>query len=143
MRAIRFFVPSNRTTRTGQLRGLDGLNEIISANRTNKYMGAVQERENLRNVMQFAKAAMLEKDFEPIKGKAKVKIEIVEPHNRRDVSNVIAASKFLLDGITRPRGNKPGVGLIVDDSPKWCELEITVNVEPEKAGAWIEVSEVD
>ena len=143
MRSLRFFVPSNRTTRTGQLRGLDGLNEIIHANRTNKYMGAVQERENLRNVMQFADAAMINERFEPIEGKAHVKIEIIEPHAKRDVSNVIAASKFLLDGITRPRGNKPGVGLIVDDSPYWCELEITVKVEPKKAGAYIEVSEVD
>lgn len=142
MHALMFFVPSNRLTRTGKPKGLDGLNEIIAANRASMHAGAKLERENLQNVMQHAQAAMIRHQFKPIKGKAKVSIEIVEPNKKRDVSNVIAASKYLLDGITRPRGRKPGIGLIVDDSPRYCELSITVNVVKGKAGAYITVEEM-
>lgn len=141
MRELGFFVPSNRCTNKGNLRGLDGFNEIIAANRTGYRVGAKQERENLHHVMTFARAAMISLKFEPIETKAQVDITLIEPNERRDVSNVIAASKYILDALTRPRGKKPGVGLIVDDSPKWCEVNVSVQVKQGKAGAYITVRE--
>lgn len=142
-RALRFWVESNRRTARGQKKGLDGLNEIIAANRSNKYLGAKQERENLANVISFTRAAMLAEHFAPINGKARVTIEIIEPNHKRDTSNVIAATKFLLDGITRPRGKKPGAGLIVDDSQSFCELVVSVRVKRGEAGAFITVEEIE
>lgn len=139
---MRFFVPSNRRTRTGQLRGFDGMNEIIDANRSNRHVGAKQERENIEYVMWHAKAAMSSQKQKPIEGKAHVHIDFVEPNARRDPSNVLGATKFILDALTKPRASKPGVGLIQDDSFKYCELTTSFHVQKGVAGAWVEVEEV-
>lgn len=140
---MEFFIPSNRTTRTGRIKGLDGFNEIIAANRINRQVGAKQERENLHNVMTFALAAKVHQKFKPIEGKAHVHIEVIEPNNKRDVSNLFAVSKYVLDGITRPRGKKPGAGLIVDDSQKYCECTMSHRVIPGQAGAIVKIESVE
>lgn len=142
MRSITFFVPSNRTTRTGQLRGFDGMNELIAAARTNRYVAAKQERENIEYVMWHAKAAMTKERFKPIKGKAHVHIEFIEPNARRDPSNVLGGVKFILDALTKPRAGKTGIGLIQDDSYKYCDLTTSQRIVKGTAGAMVTVEEM-
>lgn len=139
---MRFFVPSNRTTRTGKPKGFDGFNEIVNANRINRHVGAKQERENIEHVMWYAQAAKSKHKFKPIEGRAHVHIDFVEPNERRDPSNVLGATKFILDALTKPRAGKPGVGLIQDDSFKYCALTTSVHVEKGTAGAWVTIEEV-
>lgn len=140
---LKFFVPSNRLGSRG-VTHLDGMNEIINANRTNRYVGAKQERENVANVQAFAEVAMRQQHWLPLnRRKAHVKVTFVEVDARRDVSNIYGGLKFVLDGLSHPRGSKTlGAGAIWDDSPKWVECEAHVRIDKDNPGAEIEIWEV-
>lgn len=139
--ALRFFVPSNRCDARGRPTHVDGWNEYIRAVKRNRYVGASMERENLLNVCDYARAAMRATGYPPLGVPALVLVRFVEVNRRRDVPNVYGGLKWVLDGITRPRGPKlVGAGLIVDDSPAWCEAVPSLQVDRESPGVWIQVS---
>lgn len=136
-----FFVPSNRTDKQGRPTHVDGMNEIIRANRTNKYVGAKQERQNVALVRDYCVAAMYLKGWKPLEVKARVYVRFVEVNARRDVGNIYGGLKWVLDGLTRPRGAKDGAGAIVDDSQKWVEVVPSVSVDRDRPGVWIRIEE--
>lgn len=143
-RSITFWVPSNRTDRAGKATHVDGWNEFIHAANKGRMVGARLEAENVRNVERYARWAMARLEFAPIEGRALVVATFVEANQRRDVSNVYGGLKWLLDGLTRPRGSKRrGAGLIVDDSPRWCECEPHVEVDPTAPGVRVTVIELE
>ena len=144
MAALEFFVPSNRCDRQGRPTHVDGWNEYIKAQNKNRYVAAVMERENVENVAEHARAAMLQQRFEPLEVPALVTVTFVEINRRRDVPNVYGGLKWALDGLTRPRGRKYlGAGAIVDDSPKWCEVEPRLEVEPIRPGVKIRIEPLE
>lgn len=134
-----FFVPSNRTDKNGKPTHVDGTNDIIKANRTNRYVGAKQERENVALVRDYCVAAMYRNHWQPLEVKARVYVLFVEVNARRDVSNIYGGLKWVLDGLTRPRGGKDGAGAIVDDSQRWVEVIPSVGVDKEHPGVWIRI----
>lgn len=85
---------------------LAGLNEIVSANRKNRYMGANMKRENQDRIIEAIKVCGINRITKPID----VHILWVEPNCRRDHDNVAAGKKFILDGLVE-------AGIIKNDSP--------------------------
>ena len=122
-RKIGFFIPSNRIDSKGRRTHVDGWNEYIKAVNKGRHVGAARERENVGLVAEYARLAMSNIAFAPLDEKAYVEVMFVERDCRRDVPNIFGGLKWVLDGLTRPRGSKKvGAGLIVDDSPKWVEV---------------------
>lgn len=122
MPSLEFFVKSNRKGKSGPL-PLDGLNELIAAERAG--YGPSLKRKNGRHAQRACAEAMAEQGWETPDGRCRVTLTFVEPHRGRDPDNVYGGAKFILDGITMPRGRKEhGAGAIVDDSQKWIELAL-------------------
>ena len=70
-----------------------------------------------------AKAA---KVMDPIDYPVRVEFVWVEGNRRRDLDNISAATKFVLDGIVE-------AGILIDDSQKWVRsLHHTVVTSPDK-----------
>ena len=134
---IEFFIPSNRY-RNGKPTHVDGWNEYIKAVNVTRYAGNAREQENVRHVEQWARVAMAQQRFNPPKARAWLAVTFVEVNRRRDVSNVYGGLKWVLDGLSRPRGSKKrGAGLIVDDSPKWVEVLPRIEIDPARPGVRI------
>lgn len=71
--------------------------------------------------------------------KALVYMTIVEPHDRRDVPNVIGgATKYALDALTAT--NDHGVGAIWDDNTRWLKKFVpSIRIDPDNPGIEITV----
>jgi len=72
----------------------DGLNEMINQARSNRYVAAKAKKEQTQRVEWFAKMAKVPK-YE----KAFISFRWMEPNMKRDPDNVVAARKFILDGL--------------------------------------------
>lgn len=142
MRALEFFVPTNRRNKDGSQAPLDGLNELVAAERA--HYGPALKRKNGRNAEASAIYAMRSKGWECPRSKCIVTLTFVEPHTKRDPDNVYGGAKFILDGIIKPRGRKMyGAGVIEDDSQKWIRLRYgDIEVDPEHVGCKVRI-EVD
>ena len=73
---------------------LPSLNEVINANRSNKYAGAKQKKTNQRLIEHYVKMQCKEK-FDKIR----VEIDWYEPNKKRDFDNISSAKKFILDAL--------------------------------------------
>lgn len=145
--ALHVWIPTNNTYKSernwGKPAPVDGLNEIISSNRTNKYVGADRERENVLHCAWFVKRAMAKQRYRRMtrtdRCRALVYMTIVEPHDRRDVPNVIGgATKYALDALTATNDN--GVGAIWDDNTKWLKKFVpSIRIDPTSPGIEITV----
>ena len=143
---LHVFVPTNRAYTSernwGRPAPMDGLNEIVDSNRANRYEGAKVERENVTHVASFVRSAMRKAGWRRMtmetRRRCVVRMEIVEPHDRRDVPNVIGGvSKYALDALTATNPN--GCGAIWDDKVKWVEFHPTVVIEPGSPGIYITI----
>jgi len=64
----------------------------------------------------------------------------IEVDGRRDVSNIYGGLKWLLDGLSKPRGIKTkGAGAIWDDSPKWVTVFPSVAIDKDNPGVDISI----
>lgn len=146
-KALHIWIPTNREYKSVKNRGkpapMDGLNEIISSNRTGAQVGARRERENVEWCAWFIKRAMLDQHYEPMTEQDRapvfVYLTVIEPNARRDVSNIIGGvSKYTLDALTAR--NKRGVGAIWDDSAQWVKKFVpNIRIDPAKPGIEITV----
>ena len=144
---LRVFIPTNRAYESkrnwGKPKGMDGLNEIISQNRTDKNVGAAIERQNLIWCTRFIKAAMRKAGYERMtdadRQRCNVYVTIIEPHDQRDVPNVYGGVlKYALDALTAR--NKNGAGAIWDDNTKWMpKLVPSIRIDPKNPGIEITV----
>jgi uncharacterized protein involved in tellurium resistance len=75
---------------------LPSLNEVIGANRSNKYAGAKMKKQTQALIQQYIKAQCKEK-FEKIR----IEIEWYEPNKKRDFDNIASAKKFILDALVK------------------------------------------
>lgn len=88
---------------------LDGLNEIIKANRTNKYAGAKIKKQNEAIVIYYARFCRMQPITEyPVKAI----IHWYEPNRCRDWDNVMSAKKFIFDGLHK-------IGILNGDGQKY------------------------
>ena len=105
---------------------LPGLNEIIAANRSNRYLGAKQKRETQHLVAAYAMS--LRATSHPVT----VAIEWYEPTRRRDTDNITAGAKFILDALVE-------IGKLPNDSQAYV-TGITHTVHVDKADPRIVVT---
>lgn len=141
MAVLTFFVPSTKRGRAGKPMPLDGTNELVSAERGG--YGAALRRKNGRRVERICREAMDRTGWKMPSGRCKVTFLFVEPHNRRDVDNVHGCVKFILDGMTQPRGRKRfGAGAIRDDSQSCIDVEYgPIAIDKDRPGCWVKVEE--
>lgn len=144
MRPLEFFVPSNRLDAYGARTHVDGWNEYIKAVNASRYVGAARERENVHYVAAYAALAMRQADWTPPETHCLVYVTFVERDRRRDIPNVYGGLKWVLDGLSRPRGSKcVGAGAIVDDSQKWLTVVPMVAIDRQSPGVHIKIVPVD
>lgn len=145
MATLEFFVPTNRTDKRGNQAPLDGLNELVEAERLGYRVGNRVKRRNGRNAEASCIYAMMESGWRCPDRKCRVTLTFVEPHRRRDPDNIFGGAKFILDGITKKRGKRSyGAGAIVDDSQRWIELEFgPILVDRDNVGCHVRIETVD
>lgn len=143
MPVLEFFIPTNRTTKNGLPAPLDGLNELVAAERA-KY-GPSLKRRNGRHAEASCIYAMRESGWECPKTRCVVKLTFVEPHDRRDPDNIFGGAKFILDGIIKPRGRKEyGAGAIEDDSQRWIVLRYgDIEIDPDNVGCKVRIETME
>ena len=123
MPSLTFFVPTNRRNKKGGPAPLDGLNELVNAERISTHVGNSLKRRNGLNAQASCLYAMKEQGWECPRCKCRVTLTFHEPSTRRDPDNIYGGAKFILDGIIKQRGKKRfGAGAIEDDSQRWIEL---------------------
>lgn len=112
---------------------LDGLNEYTAANRTNCYMGSAMKNKNEKVVIYAIRQAKLGKASNyPIQ----LKITWYEPNNRRDIDNIVFATKFIQDSLVKEK-------IIVDDSQKYInKIEHEVLIDKLNPRIEVEIKEV-
>lgn len=95
--------------------------------------GSALKKRNGKHTEASCIYAIREQGWECPDCKCSVTLTFIEPHANRDPDNIFGGAKFILDGITKPRGKKKfGAGAIQDDSQKWMELhfgEIVIDKE--------------
>lgn len=86
---------------------LDGLNDYIDANRSNRFKGAEMKRRNEELVMLSVRKVKINR---PVK----IAFKWYEKNSRRDMDNIAFAKKFILDALVKK-------GVLQDDGWKWVK----------------------
>lgn len=109
---------------------LPGLNEIIEANRTNRYEGAKQKE--IADML----VAFHAKRIKPLESPCVVKIRFIEPNKKRDIDNIYSGAKFVLDGLRK-------AGILKNDSQKWVvDLKCEIGFDKD-ARVEVEIDDMD
>lgn len=109
---------------------LPGLNEIIAANRSNRFQGAKQKRD-VQQALQVAWQGQVTKTYScPVT----VAVRFFEKDYRRDDDNVFAGLKFILDALQE-------MGVIKTDAPKWCHVTPERFVDKDRPRVEVEINE--
>ena len=93
---------------------LPGLNELIHANRTNKYVGAKLKRETEEIISYYIMNAVNNGNLKPIQGACIINFDWCEKTKKRDVDNIQSSQKFILDALQK-------TGILVNDSQKYVQ----------------------
>lgn len=72
---------------------LPSLNEYVSANRSNKFMGAKMKKDYQSQIGWFLKR------LTPVKKPVIIHFQWVEPNKKRDLDNIAFGKKFILDSL--------------------------------------------
>lgn len=88
------------------------MNDLIAANRLNKYAGAGVKKKTQRQIVLILRPQVQGQRFTE---KVNIRIEYYEKDMRRDEDNVMSAAKFILDALQ-------DMELIPNDSRKYVHL---------------------
>ncbi len=113
---------------------LPGLNEIILKARGNRFSGAHQKKKYTQLCAQYVISGFVPTFTKPVN----LKFGWCEPNRRRDVDNIQAGAKFVLDALVLTER-------IPDDSQKWVKAISHTMLPPEKATPHVavEITEVE
>lgn len=101
-------------------RQLPSLNDVIAANRTNRYAGAYLKKDIEEAIGWDIKQALVKGDLKPLTTPCIVKIHWYEATKRRDVDNIQSSQKFILDALVKN-------GVLKNDSRRYVrQIEHTV-----------------
>lgn len=95
-------------------RKLPSLNDVISKNRSNKYVGAKFKSDIEESIGWDIKQALTIGSLKPVNGVCEIFIIWHESTKRRDVDNIQSAQKFILDALQQ-------CGIIKNDSRKYVK----------------------
>lgn len=107
---------------------LDALNDLIGADRANRYKGASMKKKN----QQIVAKAIRDAGLRPIDGMFRVSFTWFEPNRRRDPDNISSGCKFILDALQEE-------GIIKGDSQKYVSWPIIHDGCIDKSNPRIEV----
>lgn len=93
---------------------LPGLNELINANRTNKYRGAQLKKDTEQMISLYILNAVNNDKLKPIDGSCTVNFDWCERTRKRDVDNIQSSQKFILDALQK-------TGIIPNDSQRYVQ----------------------
>lgn len=99
---MRFIIPGR----------LPCMNDLIAANRLNKYAGAGVKKKTQRQIILILQPQVQGQRFTE---KVNIRIEYYEKDMRRDEDNVMSAAKFILDALQ-------DMDIILNDSRKYVHL---------------------
>lgn len=119
---MRFIIPGR----------LPCMNDLIAANRLNKYAGAGVKKKTQRQIILILQPQVQGQRFTE---KVNIRIEYYEKDMRRDEDNVMSAAKFILDAMQ-------DIGFIKNDSRKYVHLTQEVFTDRDNPRIEIEVNEV-
>lgn len=91
---------------------LPSLNEIINANRRNKYIGAKMKREIEANIGLYITSARLRGTIRAVTYPVTIDIKWHERTKKRDVDNIQSAQKLILDALQKQ-------GILINDSRRY------------------------
>ena len=91
---------------------LPSLNEVINANRTNRYAGAKLKRDIEILISAAISAAIKNGSLRPIEQSCIICIQWYEATRRRDADNIQSSQKFILDALVK-------CGILKNDSRKY------------------------
>lgn len=91
---------------------LPSLNEVISKNRSCRYVGASYKKEVEKIIARYIVTALESGKLRPVSTPCMVQFIWHEKNRRRDVDNIQSAQKFVLDAMVR-------CGIFPDDSRKY------------------------
>lgn len=91
---------------------LPSMNELIAANRQNRYKGAKMKRETEDIIGQYIRIARLRGTIKPIPEPVEVHIEWHERTKKRDCDNIQSAQKFILDALQKQ-------GILINDNRRY------------------------
>lgn len=91
---------------------LPSLNEVISKNRANRYVGAKLKKNVQESIGWYIKKALADGSLHPVLKESVLNVYYHEKTRRRDVDNIQSAQKFILDSLVEQ-------GILPDDSQKW------------------------
>lgn len=107
------------------------MNDLIAANRLNKYAGAGVKKKTQRQISLILQPQVQEQRFTE---KVNIRIEYYEKDMRRDEDNVMSAAKFILDAMQ-------DIGFILNDSRKYVHLTQEVFTDRDNPRIEIKVNE--
>lgn len=109
-----------------------GLNDYISAERSSGVYAASLKRKYTNHVAQYARLAANLQGWVQPSCKVYVTTCYHELNKRRDFDNIVAADKFVLDGLVQ-------AGVIKNDSQKWLAEppKHKVDVDPKRVGVTV------
>lgn len=93
---------------------LPSMNELIAANRQNRYKGAKMKRETEEVIGQYIRIAKLRGTIKPVSEPVEVYIEWHEKTKKRDCDNIQSAQKFILDALQKQ-------GILINDSRRYVK----------------------
>lgn len=119
---------------------LPSMNELIAANRQNRYKGAKMKRETEEVIGQYIRIARLRGTIKPVSEPVEVYIEWHEKTKKRDVDNIQQGAKYVLDALQKQ-------GILINDSRRYVKqiyhkivddtadfVEVTLNEVNENEG---------
>ena len=116
-----FFIPGR----------LPSLNEIIGEARKHKMASATQKKKYTKRVADVIRLTF--RDYKPM-DKVWINLTWIERNRKRDPDNIVAAKKFILDGLVL-------AGLLKSDG--WANIAgFTDSWETGEPGVWVEVRSV-
>lgn len=80
---------------------LPGLNQVINANRRNRYAGARIKRHTDTAICWAIKQALLAGECRKVNRPVRIRFTWYEATKRRDLDNIFSAKKFILDAMQR------------------------------------------
>jgi len=107
------------------------MNDLIAANRLNKYAGAGVKKKTQRQIILMLRPQVKERKYTK---KVNIHIEYYEKNMRRDEDNVMSAAKFILDALQ-------DMEFILNDSRKYVHLTQEVFTDRDNPRIEIEVNE--
>lgn len=111
---------------------LPSLNDVIDANRSNRYQGAAMKRDAENAIIIGIKTARLK----PIDVPVRIHYRWIEPDRRRDWDNVVSARKFVQDALVK-------AGILKNDGQQHIDgFSDSFDHNKDKPGCWVTIEEL-